>query len=132
MSSLLSKAGILPDQNTTVIRIHKAIKAALNYNPSIHCIREKHTGDVYLSEIRICFSKQLELTDCDGVVKSLITILYPGGSVITNCDISAQIKYPSVLPKYLISRTDESSSTNWKFPLVNFYKLIQLIKWFTL
>lgn len=132
MSSILAKAGILPDQNTTVMRVHKAVREALNHNPSIHCIHEKHTGDVYLSEIRVCFNKQLELVDCDGVVKSVITILYPGGSIITNCDISAQIKYPSVVPKFLLKGADESSNTFWKFPLVNFYKLVQLLKWFTL
>lgn len=132
MSSLLTKAGVLPDDNLTVLSIHKAIKDTLNRNPSIHCIQERHTGDIYLSEIRICFSKQLELVDCDGVVKPLLEGLYEGGNVITNCNVNKTIHYPSVVPPSFLNRHEPTSSSLWKFPFVNVYKLIQLVKWFTL
>lgn len=134
MSAVLAKSNVLPDNNYTLINIHNAVRNGLNHNPSIHCITDKHTGDIYLSEIRICFNKQLELIDCNGVIMSLITISYPGGQVITNCDLTKPIHYPSVVPKYLLDQSTSSDRTEstWRFPLVNVYKLIEMIKWFTL
>jgi ribonuclease T2 len=136
MSALLSKANVLPDTNLTVIDIHRAVKSTLNRNPSIHCIREPKTGDIYLSEIRICFSKTLELIDCDGVVKPLIDIPYQNEQIITNCYLDIPIYYPSVVPPRLIKRNESVTpspfSTFWNLPFVNIYKLIQIVKWFTL
>lgn len=127
MSPLLAKSGVLPDKNFNVLQINQAIKNQLKKNPSIHCIKDRETGDTYLSEIRICFSKQLELVDCDGVVKTFEE------NALTNCPTDTQINYPSVLPTYLLDRiTPETPPFNWRTPLVNFYKLIQLVKWFTL
>lgn len=127
MAPLLARSGVLPDENHNVMEIQEAIKNTLNKNPSIHCIKDRETGDTYLSEIRICFSKQLELVDCDGVVRTFEE------NVLTNCPADTQIHYPSVLPAYLLDRiTPETPPFNWRTPLVNFYKLIQLIKWFTL
>lgn len=123
MTSLLSKAGYTPDMNTTVEQLNDIITSSLTRNPSIHCIVDRETKQTYLSEIRICFDKQLELVDCNGVVDSLTA------KPITNCKSNQPILYPSRLPQYLIDRTNtDTTSFNWKFPLVNFYKLIQLLK----
>ncbi|XP_037042270.1 ribonuclease Oy isoform X2 [Bradysia coprophila] len=130
MSSILQKGGILPDKSHTLISIHKAVVSALNKNPSIHCIYDQHRDEVFLDEIRICFDKSLTLVDCDGVVdESEVLIDYPGGKVITNCDLSKPILYPSVVPP---SHRPEQRNTEWKFPFVNLYKLIEMIKWATL
>lgn len=130
MSSILRKGGILPDQTHTLISIHKAIVGVLNKNPSIHCIHDKKRDEVFLDEIRICFDKTLALVDCDGVVDdSEVLIDYPGGKVITNCDLSKPIFYPGVVPP---SHRPELRKTEWKFPFVNFYKLFEMIKWATL
>lgn len=134
MSSVLDKFGIKSGNNYTIIDIHHAIITVLNRNPSIHCVKEKETNKLFLSEIRICFTKKLELIDCDGVVENRYPIYYRGGNVITNCDLNRAIEYPSVVPKYLLDRTPSRSPSQsaWQFPLVNIYKLIQLIQWFTL
>lgn len=130
MSSVLQKGGVLPDQSHTLISIHKAVVSVLNKNPSIHCIHDRKRDEVFLDEIRICFDKKLTLVDCDGVVDdSEVLIDYPGGKVITNCDLSKPILYPSVVPP---SHRPELRKNEWKFPFVNFYKLFEMIKWATL
>lgn len=130
MTSVLSKSNILPDDKPlNITDIHKAIIDTLNHNPSIHCIQNPITGDIYLDEIRICFSKSLELVDCNGVVSPM----NENTNIIGNCHLDKLIHYPSVVPPTLIHRQQPtSSSIIWNFPFLNVYKLIQLIKWFTL
>lgn len=127
MTGILAKANIIPDQQYHFDDIYNGIKKILNRNPSIHCVHEKQTGDIYLAEIRICFNKQLELVDCDGVLSQ---------SNVFNTDTcnhnNQTIHYPSVVPKYLLNGKDgETTKPVWKFPWINLYKLIQIIKWFT-
>lgn len=129
MSSVLSKSNIVPDDApVNITDIHKAITDTLTRNPSIHCIQDPKTGELYLDEIRICFSKTLELVDCDGVVKPTIE----GTKIIGNCHLDRLIHYPNVVPSTLINRQKPVPSSVWNFPFVNVYKLIQMIKWFTL
>lgn len=130
MNGLLAKSNILPGAMYNVTDFYNAIKQTLNINPSIHCVNE-HGGGQYLSELKICFNKQLELIDCDG--KSMKYITEYDNGVITNCNVTKPIQYPSTLPEYLLKNTErESQNSIWRFPWVNLYKLIQLIKWFTL
>lgn len=126
MSRFLDDAGIHPDSNSTVIALNNAIVRGLGKNPSIHCLYDGKHGISYLSEIRICFNKSLELIDCDGVkLGDVKPINYPGGTVNTNCHIGSPVHYPSLVPT--LQRKEE-----WKFPLVNVYKLLQFLMWFTL
>lgn len=138
MSNMLSKAGIVPGAPYHVVDFHNAIKNTINTNPSIHCVREKNDrANQYLAEIKICFSKQLELVDCNGVLYEhelgVDSVIEQDDGVISNCDLTQQVQYPSTLPKYLLEKMEpESTKTVWRFPWVNLYKLIQIIKWFTL
>lgn len=126
MSRILDASDIHPDSNNTVSAINNAIVKALGKNPSIHCLYDGKHGISYLSEIRICFNKSLELIDCDGVKQGdAVTIGYPGGTITTNCHIDRVVHYPSLLPPLQRKR-------DWKFPLVNVYKLLQFLMWFTL
>ncbi|XP_067645135.1 ribonuclease Oy [Eurosta solidaginis] len=128
MSNILGNAGIHPDSNSTVVALQTALVKSLGKNPSIHCLYDNKRDVSYLEEIRICFDKQLELTDCDGVLPGdAVSINYPGGTVITNCHISKPIHYPSNVPPLLREQEEK-----WKFPVVNTYKLLQFIMWFTL
>lgn len=129
MNHILESAHILPDSNFYPSTIQQAVSNVLGMNPVIHCVYDPHDQKNYLSEIRICFNKTLNLVDCDGVV-GLVSIPYPEGRILTNCDISEPIYYPSIVPKTQFNK--HNVETEWKFPYVNAYKLIQLIKWFTL
>lgn len=132
MNGVLSKAKIEPGTQYNVTDFYNAVKNTLNTNPSIHCVREKQNkGDQYLSEIKICFNKQLELIDCNGIWNEFALEFNNG--IITNCDLNRPINYPSTLPKYILNKSDRvSPKPVWRFPWVNLYKLIQILKWFTL
>lgn len=135
MSSVLQKANILPDTSLNIVDLHQGITSTLNRNPSIHCIRDTKTGVTYLSEIRICFSKSLDLIDCDGIMTPPFKTYVNGSNIITNCHVDTSIIYPSVMPPRFINRNEPTPaipSSFWNLPFVNIYKLIQIIKWFTL
>lgn len=147
MNNILSKANIEPGSQFNVHDYYNAIKDALKVKPVLHCVREKHhAGEQYLSEIRICFNKQLELIDCTGVVGKpfkkfeyyddydIITNNgYYDDDIIANCDLNSKVNYPSTLPKYLIENNDRKPDAPvWRFPWVNLYKLVRMIKWLTL
>lgn len=135
MNSLLSKANIEPGTQYNVVDIHKAVKSLLNTNPVIECVKEKqYNRDQYLSEIRICFNKQLELVDCDGVVGEEAAYSYSeDDDIITSCSRDQPIHYPSTLPQHFLDGSKhETIKPVWRFPWVNFYKLVQIVKWFTL
>lgn len=126
MSSLLPKANIVPDQEYHVADIYNAVKKLLNKNPAIHCVVDRETHESYLSEIRICFDKGLKLVDCDGVVKSI------NKEMNTNCATTKPISYPSKLPHYLLkhiqNEREQERDWNWRHPVVNIFKLVNLLK----
>ncbi|EDW70648.1 ribonuclease T2 [Drosophila virilis] len=126
IANILDAAGIHPDSNNTVIALNNALVRGLGKNPSIHCLFDGKHDISFLSEIRICFDKTLQLIDCDGVkLGDVVAIKYPGGTVNTNCHIGNPVHYPSLVPPLL-------RKEQWKFPLVNVYKLLQFLMWFTL
>lgn len=130
MTDLLAKANIVPDQQYNIAELNAGIRSVLDHNPSIHCIHEKHTGEIYLAEIRICFNKELELIDCDGV--HFDSGFQSRNGIITNCDAVKPINYPSTVPKHLLNDDEDKTKMVWRFPWVNMYKLVQIVKWFTL
>lgn len=130
MSSLLAKANIKPDQEYNVADIYNAVQNALNKKPVISCVVDKKTHTSFLSEIRICFNKQLELVDCDGVVESV------SKEMITDCAISKPVSYPSKLPNYILEHIhgerererEREREWNWRHPFLNVFKLVNLLK----
>lgn len=89
------------------------------------------TGVVYLFEIRICFDKNLALTDCDGIK----SVGADGSSmVITNCPTNKSIMYPVTAPQEI-----SLSFPTGNFPqkphlpwLLEFLNGIQWLQWFTM
>lgn len=99
MADVLNKANIQPNKQYSIAELQDGIRSTLNHNPSIHCIREKYTGENYLSEIRICFNRQLELIDCVGVHSKDNS----SNEIITNCDSNEPIFYPATVPPHLFN-----------------------------
>lgn len=130
MGKLLSRSGIIPNGVVFVEQIHTAIYEALGKNPVIECYRDAHEKKQMLTEIRICFEKDLAIRDCDGAV-GLTGIEYATyrsvgqSTVITNCDPAKEVEYPSVVPKSF------RPATNRGFPYVKFYEIITFLRWFT-
>ncbi|KAG8257720.1 ribonuclease T2 activity protein [Homalodisca vitripennis] len=125
MKNVLDKAGLYPDTNTStdLTTIWLGIKTGLGVNPSIHCIHDKKTGQYYLQEIRICFDKSLQLTDCDGIRSRRMFRWQPLG----NCPNEKPIFYPNTIPprsrKPLPPPPDNS--------VISLLKVIQFVMWLT-
>lgn len=87
------------------------------------------TNETYLFEIRICFDKNLTLTDCDGI-KGLSD---PATGIKTNCPLKKTIVYPSILPpeygKPLY--TTESPVYEQHSWMLEALHVIQFLQWMT-
>ncbi|XP_063704324.1 ribonuclease Oy [Culicoides brevitarsis] len=129
MSSLLSQANIQPGGAYNLTDIYDGLKSELGTDFAVECMFDRQSGKSYLIEIRICFTKELNLTDCDGI---LLNNNSSKGwqkvkNIITNCNVHKEIEYPSVVP-----RKYEEENSGWKFPFVNLYKLVKMLQWITL
>ncbi|XP_054003039.1 ribonuclease Oy [Hylaeus anthracinus] len=87
MKNVLAKAQILPGNSYAMTDIFNAIQRILGKRGTVICQKDKKTKKSYIFEIRICFNKNFELIDCDGVYG------YP-----TNCDRSTNVIYPGEVP----------------------------------
>ncbi|XP_049868458.1 ribonuclease Oy [Pectinophora gossypiella] len=125
MSDILAASKIVPSNEVqyTLVNIYLAVTTKLRVNPAIEC--RNVDGKSWLVEIRICFNKTLHLTDCDGIKgfkhksapydhETIVT------DILTNCDPQQKILYPKdyrpVAP----------------FVIVQLYKLVSWLQWFTL
>lgn len=118
MHKVLSAENIRPGEQFDVIEIHRAIKNQLNINAQINCMKEDNqNGEQYLYEIKLCFNKNLELSNCDRKPNS--------DGIITNCNSKKKIHYPTKLPKYLIDDS-ANESTAWRF-LIHFISIILIV-----
>lgn len=150
MADVLSEGGVTPGGNYTVVAIHQVLMDRFQKNAAIECFHDKETKLQFLNEIRICFNKNLELTDCDGILfEDSIFIDQPRGKMISNCNLNKPIFYPGTVPlsrydkmhmspydlhkKYLEEYKQKKAKENKMMKiLVNIYKLIQLLKWSTM
>ncbi|CAH0714692.1 unnamed protein product, partial [Brenthis ino] len=93
----------------------------LKSDPAIECKKEDGQSDI--SEIRICFTKDLELTNCDGIVARQ---QIGDDSILTNCDRSKNILYPQYINNHCLKKDKmaacyyASSHRNMFEPLQNF------------
>lgn len=142
MGPLLERSGIKPDDSVYVGQMHTSIYSVLRTNPVIECYHE--TGKQFITEIRICFDKNLKLRDCDGAVGKQTGLeyeTYPSmrkGTMITNCDPMKLIEYPSEVPKVgtevemeKIRYNRDGGESGGGFPYVKFYRIISFLRWFT-
>lgn len=132
MSALLSKSNIVPGNSYPLEHIANELRNLLKFSPVIECRTEKETGRSLLFEIRLCFTKDLKLTNCDGVQSMLgqnqgwRKTAY---NTITNCNSKKEVDYLNVVPIQL--KTTEIVSI-WNIPMVQLYKLLKILQWATL
>jgi hypothetical protein len=87
------------------------------------------TKETYLFEIRICFDKNLTLTDCDGIKGPSD----PTTGIKTNCPLNKPIVYPSTLPPEYGKPTYAITSPEYEqHPwLLEGLRFIQFLQWMT-
>lgn len=112
MKNILAKANIIPGQIYNKTEILNAIETQLDKRGILICQENKHTGESYIFEIRICFNKTLELINCNEVSE------YP-----TNCK-SERIIYPEKVPYNKSTIINNNIIMNFIFIFVLFYKYI--------
>lgn len=117
MHKILSAANIQPGQKVDAIEIHNAIRKQLNVDAVIFCLKDEQNDEQYLFEIRLCFSRKLELKDCTRKPN-------PDG-VRTNCNSKKKIQYASKLPHSLVDDSEEES-TAWRF-IIHFISIILIV-----
>lgn len=117
MNNILQSGNIVPSNTNeySVVEINNAIKAKLGVDPAIEC--KKENGESYLSEIRICFTKDFKITNCDGIVSRKV---FDYHSILTNCNTSKKILYPHY--------KDGKEGSIY----IQLYKLVSWVQWFTL
>ncbi|XP_039285561.1 uncharacterized protein LOC111050681 [Nilaparvata lugens] len=150
VNDMLNAAQVRPGDNNqayNVTVIADAIQTATGKAPRIQCIHDVKTGLPFLFEVRICFDKNLTLTDCFGT-RASDTWMYTAGSthrwrggggmevkesakVVTNCPMDKPIMYPGSVPsphrRRALFEDDQP-----QFFLVRFYKTLKLLIWATL
>ncbi|XP_050524773.1 uncharacterized protein LOC126896220 isoform X2 [Daktulosphaira vitifoliae] len=110
MKDILEKAGIAVNSSLTVDDYLKKIKSVLNVNVYVFCFHRKDTDEQLLNEIRICFNKNLELIDCDGIKNS--RGYGKSNSQLTNCDKKKPILYLD----YVTPHNNSNSNDNeWDY-----------------
>lgn len=129
LTEILSKSNILPGQgNYNLDEIIKSINSVTGSNPQIECIVDPKTKDSLISEIRICFDKSLQITNCNLTQVQL-----------TNCNLKKPIKYLKELPgdvseakvdEYYVGSIEELKKENEK--LFSWYKTVNFLMWFFL
>ncbi|XP_033225751.1 ribonuclease Oy-like [Belonocnema kinseyi] len=87
--NILKKAKILSGRQYHVKTILKKVNRILGARIYVDCVKNKETNEQYFHEIRICFDKSFNLTDCDGIKN------FP-----TNCDRLKNVIYPKTNPDY--------------------------------
>lgn len=133
MANILSQSKITPGiTGYTVQNIFDSVKSVLNVTPTIQCDVDK-SKQTLISEIRICFNKSLELIDCTGADG------FTDDKPITNCALKKPVMYLDKVP--IEPTTTPGNIEVYLEPyygdiaedaaMVNFYKLIKFLMWFT-
>ncbi|ETN60942.1 ribonuclease t2 [Anopheles darlingi] len=99
-SGFAAGGNIQPGLNYSLATLNKALYSFYGKDLAIECYHDSKTHLQILNEIRICFNKQLELTDCDGIVGLERQATRGGaGTIISNCNAAKPILYPDTVPK---------------------------------
>ncbi|XP_053673173.1 ribonuclease Oy [Anopheles nili] len=95
-----ASGGIQPGYNYSLSTLNKALYDYYGKHSAIECYFDRKTHSQLLNEVRICFDKQLQLADCDGIV-GFERVSLPNmrvGTVISNCNAAKSIFYPATVP----------------------------------
>ncbi|XP_065173907.1 ribonuclease T2 [Atheta coriaria] len=129
MNIILSKSGIEPRQEGYFVTdLYNSIKKILKKAAYIVCVVDKKTKISLISEIRLCFDKNLTLVDCEMVMNDGF-YSDVGEKILTNCDSNKMVMYYDEVPAFT---TESRKRTNYLDKLYNTYQLIQQLIWATI
>lgn len=140
VTKLLQDTYIKPgiDVSYKLDEIHSAINRSIGNNFAVICEKDHQTKQQMLFEVRMCFDKELNLHNCDGiVVKDEVLRANYKDEIITNCKRDVEIFYPSqswISKKEWLRKMKENmpQERTWSYHIENIYKFIKLLQWATL
>lgn len=127
ITGILETSKIVPSvDGYTLADIDSAIKTVLKVTPDIQCTTDKAKYSL-LSEIRICFDKNLELIDC-------VSSTMFSGDILGNCNANKPVMYYSNFSTLAIDDFDTfmDLDVSRQSTLLNVYNLVKFLIWFTL
>jgi len=96
LTDWLKEKNIIPGAEYDTMSIYAAIQEKTVKRPHVDC--EHLDGEQYIKEIKVCFAKDLSITDCDGIVSSG-SALGASKSSTGTCKHTQKVVYSSTLPK---------------------------------
>jgi ribonuclease I len=135
VTKILQQSYIKAGMSYKLEEIHEVLNRSIGNNFAIVCEKDHVTKEQLLFEIRICLDKELKLHSCEGIVMRT-NEFRNSGEIISNCKKDQEIVYPSynfVIKKQWNRNIQEQNTENktWMHNIVNAYKLMKLIQWFT-
>ncbi|XP_019766589.1 ribonuclease Oy [Dendroctonus ponderosae] len=133
LADILAKGGVSPSSTGyDVAQFYNALKSGLGKEPIIHCVQDKKTNSSYISEIRICFNKTLEMIDCNPTNP----VHRARFGLDTNCNQKKLVWYipqvpPSSGPPKFSLPGWRQNSADERSRLLGVYRLLKLIQWIT-
>lgn len=140
MSTLLSKNQIVPNpQGYKINEIYNVVKNAMGKNPIIQCVVDENKQSL-ISEIQICFNKNLDLIDCN------VTAPLNASQILTDCSLKKDVVYLDKVPNNSTNELEIDEFFGEHEPsidrcienyylehqLLKVYRVIKFLMWFTL
>lgn len=94
LTDWLKEKNIVPGAEYDTMEIYAAIQEKTVARPHVDC--EHLDGEQYIKEIKVCFAKDLSITDCDGIVSSGSSLGARKSSTGT-CKHTQKVVYPGSL-----------------------------------
>uniref|UniRef100_A0A182Q287 Uncharacterized protein n=1 Tax=Anopheles farauti TaxID=69004 RepID=A0A182Q287_9DIPT len=116
-AAFAANGDIQPGYNYSLTTLNKALADYYGKDVAIECFHDRQTHQQYLNEVRICFDKQLQPTDCDGIV-GLERVALPYNrvrTVISNCNADKPILYPNGVPKGVLATGEVLAESVYEF-----------------
>lgn len=107
-----STGGIQPGYNYSLATLNKVLFDYYGKDVAIECFYDHKTNQQLLNEIRICFDKQLQSADCDGIVGMERTTIPDSrvSTVISNCNSAKPIFIPASVPKDMQPKVNDAEA----------------------
>lgn len=134
IADILARGKIVPQKDGyTAAQIAEAMRDVLKKNVAVRCVVDSKTKESLLSEIRICFDKDMNVIDCDATNPVNGTTSEP----LTNCSVKKPVMYLGSVP-------DDDYDDSWDNEielkmyyrehknLMKVYRFIKLLLWVTL
>lgn len=131
---ILGKSAVVPsDSPYTVEGVYNAVQTWIDKRPILQCVFDSKKRELFISEIRICFNKSLDLVDCD-LYTAMSGVEGKGDkNILTNCDLDKPVFYIDTIGTGL-SCSDRNVELEQAYTkkLLFVHEILQFLIWLTI